>query len=45
MSADGLPVGVQLCGRRAGTDAAVLSLGAALEQAVGWRHHPPQWAS
>jgi amidase len=45
MSADGLPVGVQLCGRRAGTDAAVLSLGAALEQAVGWQHHPPQWAS
>ncbi|MDX6217026.1 MAG: amidase [Frankiales bacterium] len=43
LSSDGLPLGVQLCGRRPGADATVLTLGAALEHALAWDHHPAQW--
>ena len=45
LSRGGLPVGVQVCGRRPGTDASVLALGEALEASLTWDHHPPQWAS
>jgi amidase len=43
LTGDGLPLGVQLCGREPGSDANVLTLGASLEQALGWQHHPAQW--
>lgn len=43
MTADGLPMGVQLIGRPGG-EATLLALGAQLERRVAWQlRHPPVW--
>lgn len=43
VTADGLPMGVQLVGRPGGEDV-LLALGAQLERRIGWqKRHPPQW--
>jgi amidase len=42
-TAEGIPLGVHLVGRRGG-DAALLSLAAQLEEAIPWRgRHAPIW--
>lgn len=44
LSPEGLPVGVQLVGSRAGDDVLLLRLAAEIEAAVPFAHrHPPQW--
>lgn len=46
VTADGLPLGVQITGSSIGADATLLSLAAQLEVAIGWTHrHPPVWAA
>jgi amidase len=43
VTADGLPMGVQLIGRPGG-EHVLLAIGAQLERRLGWaRRHPPQW--
>ncbi|MDH6180526.1 amidase [Microbacteriaceae bacterium SG_E_30_P1] len=43
LTADGLPMGVQLIGRPGGEDV-LLALGAQLERRIGWHYrHPPGW--
>ncbi|MDQ1569408.1 MAG: amidase [Actinomycetota bacterium] len=43
LTADGLPMGVQLVGRPGG-EAVLFALGAQLERRIGWqRRHPPVW--
>lgn len=43
VTAEGLPMGVQLIGRP-GREDVLLALGAQLERRLGWQHrHPPQW--
>ena len=43
MTAEGLPMGVQLIGRP-GREDVLLAIGAQLERRCGWQHrHPPQW--
>ncbi|NRG41743.1 amidase [Rathayibacter sp. VKM Ac-2835] len=43
VTADGLPMGIQLIGRPGG-EAVLLSIGAQLERRARWqRRHPPQW--
>jgi amidase len=43
MTADGLPMGVQLVARP-GREDVLLSIGAQLERRLNWQHrHPPQW--
>ena len=42
LSADGLPLGLQLIGRHLDEET-LFSLGAVMEQAAGMRHKPPRW--
>ena len=43
VTADGLPMGVQLVGRPGG-ERTLLAIGAQLERRLRWqRRHPPQW--
>ena len=43
LSADGLPIGLQLVGH-SGRDEELLRIGAAVERIVGWQEHPPDHA-
>lgn len=44
VTAEGLPLGVQLTGSTIGSDAVLLSVAAQLEDQIGWaQRHPPVW--